>query len=241
MEHDDPVPRDAAGFKIYVANLNSKLIGAAGSPQAILAASLNIQAADLTTLGNIHAMLDFGVDTVDQIQQRTKDVNAFWRWFLRGPVNPAEPATQTFPQALAWGMSLPPVGGNAMGWVSRLVTRLKTQPAATAQVRQDLGLDGAILTPEDPQTWKPLLSCSFTAGHPVLDWGRKPGARLEIHADYDGTGFRLVDIDDVPDWTDLHALPAAGVAALWKYKAIFRLGGTQVGQWSDVCEVSVKG
>jgi hypothetical protein len=111
MEHDDPVPQPAPQFKIYVANLNSKLIGPVGSPQAALAATLNIPATDLTTLSNIHAMLDFGVDTVEQIQQRTKDVNAFWRWFLRGPVDPAQPATQTFPQALAWGMSLPPVGG----------------------------------------------------------------------------------------------------------------------------------
>lgn len=241
MEHDDPVPRVAAVFKIYVANLNSKLVGPVGSPQALLAASLNIPATDLTTLTNIHATLDFGVDAVEQIRQRTRDVNEFWRWFLRGPVDPAQPATQTFPQALAWGMSLPPVGGNAMGWVSKFVSRLKKQPTCTAQVRGDLGLDGAAITPEDPQTWKPVLRCTFTAGHPVLDYDRKPGARLEIHADYDGQGLKLADIDDVPDWTDMHALPPAGTAAVWKYRVIYRLNGAQVGQWSDVCEVPVKG
>jgi hypothetical protein len=241
MQHDDPVPQVVPQFKIYVANLNSKLIGPVGSPQAALAASLNIPALDLTTLGNIHAMLDYGVDTVEQIQQRTKDVNAFWRWFLRGPVDPLQPATQTFPQALAWGMSLPPVGGNAIGWVSKFVTRLKKQTNCTAQVRQDLNLDGSAVTPEDPQTWKPVLVCSFTAGHPVIEWGRKPGARLEIWRKKPNGAYELADVDDVPDWTDMSALPAGGVAELWTYKAIYRLNGVQVGMWSDECVVAVKG
>lgn len=241
MEHNDPVPQQVSEFKIYVANLNSKLIGAAGSPQALLAASLNIPAADLTTLGNIHAMLDFGVDTVEQIQQRTKDVNAFWRWFLRGPVDPLQPAAQSFPQALTYGMSLPPVAGNSIAWISKFVTRLKKQPACTAQVRGDLGLDGAAVAPEDPQLWKPVLSCAFTAGHPVLDYGRKKGARLEIQRRKGSGAYEMVDVDDMPDWTDAGPLPAPGTAEVWTYKAIYRLNGVRVGQWSDECEVAVKG
>jgi hypothetical protein len=241
MQHDDPVPQQATELKVYVANLASKLMGAAGTPQALLAASLNIPAGDLTTLGNINAMLDFGVDTVDQIQQRTKDVNAFWRWFLRGPVDPLEPPTQTFPQALAWGMSLPPVGGNATGWISKFVSRLKKQPNCTAQVAGDLGLVGAVVTPEDPQLWKPVLECSFTAGQPRLDYARKKGARLEIHRKKGNGPWEMADVDDLPDWVDTSPLPPAGAAEIWTYKAIYRLNTGRVGQWSDECEVAVKG
>lgn len=35
------------------------------------------------------------------------------------------------------------------------------------------------------------------------------------------------------------ALPAAGISAVRKYKAIYRLNDEQVGQWSDVASISV--
>ena len=35
--------------------------------------------------------------------------------------------------------------------------------------------------------------------------------------------------------------PATGLSAVWKYKAIYRLGNEQVGQWSDVATVAVVG
>jgi hypothetical protein len=124
--------------------------------------------------------------------------------------------------------------------VSKFVTRLKKQPNCTAQIAGDLGLVGAVKTPEDPQTWKPVLRCSFTAGHPVLDWDGKPGARLEIH-EVTPTGTTLIDIDDRPDWTDMRPLPPPGTAVVRTYVAIYRIDGARVGQWSDPCEVAVKG
>lgn len=159
---------------------------------------------------------------------------------MRGPVDSAGPQTQTFPAPLAWTPPATAVIGNARSWVSRFVTRIKSQPSCTPAIRADLALDGAPILPVDPQTWKPILTCSFTAGHPVLDWLRQGKARLEIHVDR-GQGWSLLDIDDLPDYMDSHALPGPGSAALWKYKAIYRLGGVQTGHWSDVCEVSVKG
>jgi len=36
-------------------------------------------------------------------------------------------------------------------------------------------------------------------------------------------------------------LPAPGASAVWKYKAIYRLGDEQVGQWSGEARISVMG
>jgi hypothetical protein len=40
---------------------------------------------------------------------------------------------------------------------------------------------------------------------------------------------------------DSAPLPPPGTVALWKYPAIYRIRDNQVGQWSKVLEVSVKG
>jgi hypothetical protein len=48
-------------------------------------------------------------------------------------------------------------------------------------------------------------------------------------------------IDTVPDYLDTYPLPAPGQTALWRYKAIYRIGDEQVGQWSDVVSQAVTG
>jgi len=45
----------------------------------------------------------------------------------------------------------------------------------------------------------------------------------------------------IPDYLDTAPLPAPGTSAVWKYKAIYRLGDEQVGQWSDVVSIPVAG
>ena len=44
----------------------------------------------------------------------------------------------------------------------------------------------------------------------------------------------------VPHCTDTHPLPP-GTAAVWKYRAIYRIGDERVGQWSDVFTCAVRG
>ncbi|MCX7108828.1 MAG: hypothetical protein NTX45_01620 [Proteobacteria bacterium] len=48
----------------------------------------------------------------------------------------------------------------------------------------------------------------------------------------------MLTINNEPNTTPL---PAAGVSAMWKYKAIYRLHVEPVGQWSDVMSISVGG
>jgi len=57
----------------------------------------------------------------------------------------------------------------------------------------------------------------------------------------DGQGFNFLAIDTIPDYLDKHTLPAQGQSVLWKYQAIYILNDVEVGEISDVLEVSVKG
>ena len=70
----------------------------------------------------------------------------------------------------------------------------------------------------------------------VLARHRPEAAAVELLVDRgDGAGYGLLAFDATPDYLDTHALPVP--AAKWSYKAIFRVGGARVGQWSD--EVSI--
>jgi len=56
------------------------------------------------------------------------------------------------------------------------------------------------------------------------------GAQLSVHK-----GYMLTREGDIAP------LPAVGASAVWTYKAIYHLGGGQVGQWSDDVKISVMG
>ncbi len=113
-----------------------------------------------------------------------------------------------------------------------LVARIKNHPGYTEAIGQDLAIIGAEQT-VDPGAMKPALKLTLAAGHPNVGWKKQGMDGLEIHVDR-GAGFGFLAIDTVPDYLDTAALPAAGASAVWKYKAIYRLGDEEVGQWSDV-------
>lgn len=65
---------------------------------------------------------------------------------------------------------------------------------------------------------------------------------LELWKDCgDGKGSVLLTYTTNPDYADITPLPAPGVSAVWKYKAIYRFNDQQVGQWSDVATIGVMG
>jgi len=93
----------------------------------------------------------------------------------------------------------------------------------------------------DPALLQPDLTFDFNAGHPVLYWYHKGTDALLIEADYGTGSFGLVTIQMTTSFEDNTPLPLPGNVALWKYRAIYRIRDAQVGQWSKVLEISVKG
>ena len=111
-------------------------------------------------------------------------------------------------------------------------------------IGQDLGLIGADIT-LDLTTLKPILDGSLQAAHPNIGWTKQglDGLPRKLSGLVDrGTGtFGFLAFDTIPDYLDTAPLPAPGTSAVWKYKAIYRLGDDQVGQWSDVFSIPVAG
>ena len=94
----------------------------------------------------------------------------------------------------------------------------------------------------DPTTLKPSLSIQIRAGHPVILWTKGKASAIEIWVDRnDGNGFVFLTINTEPNTIDTTPLPAPGTSAVWNYKAIYRLHDEQVGQWSDVISITVRG
>jgi hypothetical protein len=124
---------------------------------------------------------------------------------------------------------------------SALVAHIKTHKKYTTAIGQDLWIIGTAQV-IDPTTWKPILNVQVIAGHPVIMWTKGKASGIEIWVDRgDGNGFVLLAVNNEPNTTDPAPLPASGVSATWKYKAIYRLHDEPVGQWSDVMSISVGG
>jgi hypothetical protein len=147
-----------------------------------------------------------------------------------GPM-PVSPTLGTPPAAVAPGI---------FTRVAKLVVRIKAHPGYTESIGQALDIIGAEQV-VDPATMKPLLKTELLAGHPLVKWPKGAADALEIWVDR-GTGtFVSLAIDTVPDYLNTYPLPAPGQTALWRYKAIYRIGDEQVGQWSDVVSQPVAG
>ena len=62
----------------------------------------------------------------------------------------------------------------------------------------------------------------------------------EIQVDRgDGKGYGLLTYDTTPGYVDTQPFPATPTK--WTYKAIYRVGDAQVGQWSNPVSITVGG
>jgi hypothetical protein len=122
-----------------------------------------------------------------------------------------------------------------------LANRIKNHRKYTLDIGHDLGIVGSEQV-SNSTVWKPVLAIRMNAGRPTIKWTKGKAEALEIQVDRgDGQGFGFLAIDLRPDYDDTAPLPAPGTAALWKYRAIYRVNDAQVGEWSDVISVVVGG
>ncbi len=163
-----------------------------------------------------------------------------WTAYKNAARNGTGTAMGPLPTAPTLGTAPALVAPGIFTRVSSLCARIKKHSGYTEAIGQDLDIIGAEQS-FDPNTLKPLLKVELQAGHPAVLWPKGHADALEIHVDRGNGTFVFLAIDTVPDYVDTFALPAAGQTALWKYKAIYRIGDAQVGQWSDVVSQSVTG
>ncbi|MBL9114584.1 MAG: hypothetical protein JNJ83_06215 [Verrucomicrobiaceae bacterium] len=121
-----------------------------------------------------------------------------------------------------------------------LVKIIKANPAYTTAIGELLGIEGAAHTGPDFSTFKPIFTLEISGGQVLVRWSWQGQSAyldmIEICVDR-GQGYQFLATDTTPGYTDTTPFPAT--AALWKYKAIFRVGDQRVGQWSDEVSITV--
>ncbi len=134
----------------------------------------------------------------------------------------------------------PTLVNNGILWRARkLVARIKGSTNYNESIGEDLGIVGDERT-VDTLELKPELKSRVESGHPVIIWKKGVADRINIYVDRkDGAGFVFLATDSHPDYIDKHPMPKGVESAVWDYKAIYLLGDEQVGQFSDVIQVTV--
>lgn len=143
----------------------------------------------------------------------------------------------------------PPAGGTPVntGALTRLfavIQVLKNNPACTDTIADDLGILGTQKTATDLTTVAPVLKLTLTPTGVMVGWGWEGHAAdldmIELQVDRnDGKGYGPLAFDTTPGYLDTFAQPAA--LTKWKYRAIYRVGEHQVGQWSAEQTITVGG
>ena len=120
-----------------------------------------------------------------------------------------------------------------------LVKAIKANPNYNAAVGLALDIEGADQTPPNLSMVRPFLTATISGNHVTVGWDWQSLSAFldicEIQVDR-GAGFIMLTFDTTPGYVDTQPFPAA--PAKWSYRAIYRVGDNQVGQWSQTVSVT---
>lgn len=125
-----------------------------------------------------------------------------------------------------------------------LVQDIKNGHKLTDDIARELGIVGGEDTGPDLNNLHPIINAVVTGGHVAVGWSWQGNSvwldACEIVVDRgDGKGFVPLTVDYTPNYNDTQPFPA--VKTIWTYKAIYRVGDSQIGQWSPTVSVTVGG
>ena len=138
-------------------------------------------------------------------------------------------------------MTPPPlVNSDIEGRFRELVRIIKAHPNYTTGIGEDLGMEAPDST-DDFSTYKPEFTLQIVAGQVLLKWTKKQSDGVRIFKAIDAGQFAFIDVDLKPHYLDKSSSPPAGAVQVWKYKLVYIKNDEEIGQFSDVVEISVKG
>jgi len=142
------------------------------------------------------------------------------------------------PPALPAGVTAQDEG--ALNFIFDKIAELKENNACTDSMCSDLGIIGSEDGAPDYTTLAPKLTLAISGNKIEIGWGWQGHSKYldqcEIQVDR-GTGWQVLTFDTTPGYTDTTPLPAT--LTQWKYRAIYRVDDTQVGQWSAEASIPV--
>ncbi len=230
MPNTTSIPSDDANKSVFLQQLSTQLPS--------YASTLELSSNEVTKVAAASAWFDYLLSSQEVAQNYSHAIFSLKRILRDGPANTdiALPVLPILPLA----PTSTPFSG-IFGFVGPLITRIKKHPNYTEAIGKNLGIIAASKPVVDITSLQPILSVDIQGGHPVLSWKSNGTDALEIEVDH-GTGvFVLLTIRMSSGYQDNTPLPASGSACVWKYRAIYHINDKQVGHWSQVLEVSVKG
>jgi hypothetical protein len=230
MPNSSSIPHDDASRSILLKQLSAQLPS--------YAITLDLTSNEITKIASGSAWFDYLLNSQEVAQNYSQSIFSLKRILRDGPANtdiamPTSPALPTPPTDTPYS--------DIFGFVGPMITRIKKHPNYTEAIGKTLGIIAAATPVVDTTTLQPILSVDLQGGHPVISWKSNGTDALEIEADH-GTGtFSLLTIRMSSGYQDNTPLPAPGSAIVWKYRAIYHKHDQQIGHWSQVLEISVKG
>jgi hypothetical protein len=198
-------------------------------------AALNISQEELISVINDAAMFEYAVNLAALYKDEQKERTEFKNVLRDGPETNFVPVTPTPPVEPA--VPAHNVPGGIFTRVRKLINRLKNHVNFTSVVAQDLGITGSDIT-VDYSSLKPAITAKLIGGDVLIGWKKGHASGIDIYVDR-GSGFKFLATDTEPNYLDTYKLAAEHGAARWKYKARYRLGDEQIGNWSDEVLIAV--
>jgi hypothetical protein len=201
----------------------------------IHSATVGISPAEITSVSNDADEFSLLVNLVAMLKT-AKEQAVSYKDILRDA--PLGTAAGDFPSIPEITLPVPLVAPGIFTRVRLLVQRIKNHPGYNDAIGEDLDIIGAEETPPmAPSLLKPTLKLAYVNGHVDILW-TKPvnvsGILIQVNRG-DGQWVFLA-FDTIPNYTDTMAITQL---ALWKYRAIYMVDDTQVGQWSDTAQIAV--
>ena len=222
------LPADDNGKDALLTNFSSKL------PK--YKTTFGLDDGDIASTAADAAFFHFCLNSQGQVAAYSQQ----WTAYKNAARNGTDDALGALPAAPGFAAAPAIVAPGIFPRLTALVAHIKTHKNYTDAIGADLQIVGAEQV-VDMTVLKPVITATLDAGGVIIGWVKQGMDGIEIWVDRgDGKGFAFLTIDTVPDYTDTQPLPT-GASALWKYKAIYRLGDERTGQWSDVVSIAVAG
>lgn len=197
---------------------------------------LGVTAAQITAQAADADYFDYVLKCQGIMQSGAQQWSA-WKKLLRGGGTPpmaGEALAPVFPAAVtAVELGIEPR-------FRALCQQNKTNTNYNVSIGEALGTEGQAQTGPDFAILKPEFTLTISGNRVEVHWGWggfKPFLDMcEIHVDR-GTGYVPLAFDTTPGYVDTQPFP--GAPAKWTYKAIYRVGDAQVGQWSNPVSIMV--
>ena len=203
---------------------------------AVQGPSLGVTASEITTTTNDSILFSFILDKVDVLEKDLSELVAYKNALSKGEISNT---TSPFPIISSIGTVPTLVPSGIFKRAGKIITKIKINTAYTNAIGQDLGIETHAESKSALMN-QPILKIIIKGGKPELSYVKRKYSGIDIYVDRnDGKGYLFLATSVKSKWTDETKLDSTIKAAQWTYKAIYKKGDEQVGNFSNPMSVAI--